>query len=96
MHKITSLELLRTPILCLVQLSKLRECEATDAQKLFFSQKKLLNVILRAKLNYMKNFLSNEMNCFLQCRRQHFMHLSFFAEKVILELKCTKSLLWSF
>ncbi len=33
MHKITSLELLRTPILCLVQLSKLRECEATDAQK---------------------------------------------------------------
>ncbi len=55
MHKITSLELLRTPILCLVQLSKLRECEATDAQKLLLSQKKLLNVILRAKLNYMKN-----------------------------------------
>ncbi len=52
----------------------------------FLSQKKLLNVILRAKLNYMKMFLSNEMNCFLQCRRQHFMHLSFFAEKVILEL----------
>ncbi len=48
MHKITSLELLRTPILCLVQLSKLRECEATDAQKIFLSQKKLLNVILRA------------------------------------------------
>ncbi len=59
----------------------------------FLSQKKLLNVILRAKLNYMKMFLSNEMNCFLQCRRQHFMSLSFFAEKVILELKCTKSLL---
>ncbi len=96
MHKITSLELLRTPILCLVQLSKLRECEATDAQKLLSQSEKLLNVILRAKLNYMKMFLSNEMNCFLQCRRQHFMHLSFFAEKVILELKCTKSLLWSF
>ncbi len=56
----------------------------------FLSQKKLLNAILRAKLNYMKNFLSNEMNSFLQCRRQHFMSLSFFAEKVILELKCTK------
>ncbi len=55
MHKNTSLELLRTPILCLVQLSKLRECESTDAQKVFLSQKKLLNVILRAKLNYMKN-----------------------------------------
>ncbi len=74
MHKITSLELLRTPILCLVQLNKLWECEATDAQKLswekvakcnfkskaqvyenFFSVKKLLNAILRAKLKYMKN-----------------------------------------
>ncbi len=55
MPKNTSLELLRTPILCLVQLSKLRESEATDAQNLFLSQKKLLNVILRAKLNYMKN-----------------------------------------
>ncbi len=40
-----------------------------------------------------KMFLSNEMNSFLQCRRQIFMCLSFFAEKVILELKCTKSLL---
>ncbi len=39
----------------LVQLSKLRECEATDAQKLLLSQKKLLNVILRAKLNSLKN-----------------------------------------
>ncbi len=55
MHEITSLELLRTPILCLVQLSKLRECEATDAQKLISQSEKLLNVILRAKLNYMKN-----------------------------------------
>ncbi len=39
MHKITSLELLRTPILCLVQLSKLRECEATDAQNFSQSEK---------------------------------------------------------
>ncbi len=58
----------------------------------FLSEKKLLNAILRAKLKYMKKF-SNEMNSFLQCRRQIFMCLSFFAEKVILELKCTKSLL---
>ncbi len=34
MHRITSLELLRTLMLCLVQLSKLRECKATDAEKL--------------------------------------------------------------
>ncbi len=62
----------------------------------FLSQKKLLNAILRAKLNYMKIILSNEMNSFLQCRRQIFTCLSFFAEKVILELNCTKALLWSF
>ncbi len=59
----------------------------------FLSEKKLLNAILRAKLKYMKKYFYNEMNSFLQCRRQIFMCLSFFAEKVILELKCTKSLL---
>ncbi len=59
----------------------------------FLSEKKLLNAILRAKLKYMKKNISNEMNSFLQCRRQIFRSLSFFAEKVILELKCTKSLL---
>ncbi len=50
----------------------------------FLSEKKLLNAILRAKLKYMKKIISNEMNSFLQCRRQIFMCLSFFAEKVIL------------
>ncbi len=39
----------------LVQLSKLWECEATDAQNIFLSEKKLLNAILRAKLKHMKN-----------------------------------------
>ncbi len=62
-------------------------------KNVFLNEKKLLNAILRAKLKYMKMFLSNEINSFLQCRRQIFMSLSFFAEKVILELKCTKSLL---
>ncbi len=63
-------------------------------KNIFLSEKKLLNAILRAKLKYMtKKNISNEMNSFLQCRRQIFMSLSFFAEKVILELKCTKSLL---
>ncbi len=59
----------------------------------FLREKKLLNAILRAKLKYMKKIISNEMNSFLQCRRQIFTCLSFFAEKVILELDCTKSLL---
>ncbi len=58
----------------------------------FLSEKKLPNAILRAKLKYVKIF-SNEINSFLQCRRPIFMCFSFFAEKVILELKCTKSLL---
>ncbi len=62
-------------------------------KNIFLSEKKLLNAILRAKLKYMKKIISNEMNSFLQCRRQIFMCLSFFAEKVILELKYTKSLL---
>ncbi len=46
MHKNTSLELL-TPILCLVQLSKLRECEATDAQKLLSQLEKVAKQIMR-------------------------------------------------
>ncbi len=59
----------------------------------FYSEKKLLDAILRAKLKNMKKIISNEINCFLQCRRQIFMSLNFFAENVILELNCTKSLL---
>ncbi len=39
----------------------------------FLSKKKFLNAILRAKLKYMTFFISNEMNSFLQCRRQIFM-----------------------
>ncbi len=61
MHWITNLELLRTLMLCLVQLSKWRECKATDAEKLL-SQWKLLNAILWIKLKYMKcNFKSNAL-----------------------------------
>ncbi len=56
----------------------------------FLSQKKLLNAILRAKFNYMKIILSNEMNSFLQCRRQIFNVFELFAEKVILELNMHK------
>ncbi len=51
MHKITSLELLEHQFCVLVQISKLWECEATDAQNIFLSEKKLLNAILRASKN---------------------------------------------
>ncbi len=47
----------------------------------FLNEKKLLNAIIRAKLKYMIFFISNEMNSFLQCRRQIFMSLSFFCRK---------------
>ncbi len=92
MHKITSLELLRTPIRVLLQLSNYENARTQMLKNVFLNEKKLLNAILRAKLKYMKMFLSNEINSFLQCRRQ-ILSFELFAEKVILELKCTKSLL---
>ncbi len=61
----------------------------------FLSEKKLLNAIFKSKAQiHEKCFFLMKLNVFfLQCRRQIFMSLSFFAEKVILELNCTKSLL---
>ncbi len=55
MTRITSLELLRTLMLCLVQLSKWRECKAMDAEKLLSQWKKFSNAILRVKLKYLKD-----------------------------------------
>ncbi len=52
---------------------QLRECEATDAQNFFLSQKKVAKCNFKSKAQlHEKCILSNEMNCFLQCRRQHF------------------------
>ncbi len=42
MHRITSLEFLRTVMLCFVQLSKWRECKATDAEKLLSQWEKVV------------------------------------------------------
>ncbi len=56
--------------------------------KNIFLSKKVTKCNFKSKAQVTwKMFLSNEMNSFLQCRRQIFMSLSFFAEKVILELK---------
>ncbi len=54
MHRITSLELLRTLMLCLVQLSKWRECKATDAEKLLSQWEKVAKCNFK-KLKYMKD-----------------------------------------
>ncbi len=55
MHKNTSLELLRTPILCLVLLSKLRECESTDAQKLLSQSEKVAKCNFKSKAQLHEN-----------------------------------------
>ncbi len=52
-------------------------------KNLFFSEKKLLNTILRVKLKYMKNILSNWNEQFFAMQKTDFHELSFFAEKVI-------------
>ncbi len=54
MHKITSLELLRTPILSVSATKQISENARPQMLKTsFISEKKLLNAILRAKLKYM-------------------------------------------
>ncbi len=92
MHKITSLELLRTLMLCLLQLSKRRESKATDAEKLLSQWEKVGSCNFRSKtqvhercLFLMKlNVICNAEDRF-SCFRD-------FAAQVILEFQCTKSL----
>ncbi len=63
MHRITNLELLRTLMLCLVQLSKWKNARSRMLKSFFLSERKLLNAILWIKLKYMKDvsFSWNEM-----------------------------------
>ncbi len=59
MHRITGLELLRTLMLCLVQLSRWRESKATDAEKLLSQWEKV------AKCNFKSNAQVYERYFFL-------------------------------
>ncbi len=61
---------LRTLMLCLVQLSKWRECKAKDAKSFFLSERKVLNSILRLKLKVHERcfFSWNEMLFAMQNR----------------------------
>ncbi len=93
MHRITSLELLRTLMLCLVQLSKWRECKATDAEKLLSQWEKVAKCNFKSKAQvHERCFFLMKLNVICKCRRQIFMCYSFFAEQVMLELQCTESL----
>ncbi len=49
MHRINNLELQRTLMLCLVQLSKWRECKATDAEKLLSQWEKVAKCNFKSK-----------------------------------------------
>ncbi len=61
-------------------------------KNIFLSEKKLLNAILRAKLKHEKCFFLMKWTVFCNAE-DRFHEFELFAEKVILELKCTKSLL---
>ncbi len=82
-HRITSLELLRTLMLCLVQLSKWRDCQATDAEKRLFQWEKVAKCSFKSKAQVHKrcfflmklNVICNAETCFhvleLFCRASH-------------------------
>ncbi len=77
MHKITSLELLRTLMLCLVQLSKRREARPQMLKSFSLSERKLVYAIIRVKLKYMKDvsFSWNEMLFAMQKTDFHVLEL---------------------
>ncbi len=91
MHKITSLELLRTLMLCLVQLSKRRESKATDAEKLSQWEKVgLCNFRSKTQVHERCFFL---MKLNVICNAEdRFSCFRDFCRVVMLELQCTKSL----
>ncbi len=82
-------------MLCLVQLSKWRECKATDAEKLLSQWEKVAKCNFKSKLKYMKDvsFSWNLMLFAMHKTLQITFHvLELFAEQVMLELQCTESL----
>ncbi len=81
MHRITSLELLRTLMMCLVQLSKWRECKAKDAESFFLSERKLLNAILRVTLKYMKDVFFSWNEMLFACRDRFILFRAFLRAK---------------
>ncbi len=96
-HKITSLELLRTPILCLVQTKQIMRMRGHRCSKASSQSEKVAKCNFKSKASTTwKIILSNEINFFCNAEDRFSPGLSFFAEKVILELNCTKSTSLSF
>ncbi len=93
MHKITCLELLRTQILCLVQLSKIMRMRGTRCSKASSQWEKVAKCNFKSKAQlHEKCFFLMKWSCSLQCRRQIFTEFELFCRKSYLELNCTKSL----
>ncbi len=60
-------------MLCLVQLSKWRECKATDAEKLLSQWEKVAKCNFKSKAQvHERCFSSHEMKCYLQCAEDRF------------------------
>ncbi len=60
-------------------------------KNIFLSEKKVTKCNFKSKAQaHEKMFLSNEMNSFFAMQKTDFHVFELFAEKVILELKCTK------
>ncbi len=83
---------LRTLMLCLVQLSKWRECKAKDAEKLLSQWEKVAKCNFKIKAQvYERCFFSwNEMLFAMQKTDFHVLEL--FCRASLLELQCTESL----
>ncbi len=59
----------------------------------FLSERKLLNAILRVSSSTWKMFLSHEMKCYLQCRRQIFMLELFLRAKTHNHFRASRTLM---
>ncbi len=96
MHRITSLELLRTLILCLVQLSKWRECKATDAEKLLSQREKVAKCNFKSKAlarpRMLKSFFLSErklLNAILRVKLKYMKDLSFSWKEMLFAMQKT-------
>ncbi len=93
MHRITSLDLPRTLMQCLVQLSKWRECKATDAKKLLSQWEKVAKCNFKSKAQvHERCFFLMKWNVICNAEDRFSCFRAFFAEQVLLELQCTESL----
>ncbi len=68
-------------MLCLVQLSKWRECKAKDAEKLLSQWEKVAKCNFKSNAQVYERCFFHEMKCYLQCRRQIFMFRAFLRAK---------------